>query len=438
MTEQDRAGDALGLQQTGESKRNSAGRGTKAKFLWRYQSLLLGKRVTIQLGVLTIKAAEEIGKHLDTLFESKRYGNKLDASTIAWLRDADARIVDKLVRNQLCQPVENPLLTDFVAKFIEDKRRDSAERTIINFRQLEKLLKERFIGKRLSDITRRDAVEFWHWMQKDKGLGENTAKRKFGRTREIFTEAIEQGILTENVFRNKKIKVAVGAATKAYIPAEDVLEIIKHCPNTEWKLLFAFGRFVGCRMPSEIQQLTWDDVNREKETILLKSPKTKRFTGKGERLVPIFTEIAGLLGLMHAEVDDGEKYVFPNLRNHSNLATTAKRYVKAAGFVPWSNFWNSLRASRETDLMDEVGPGRACEWIGNSLAVAAKHYQLMRKESFKGTSKIDAKSDAVCVSNDQNGEEKRVANPINTRICDPSSTPSRTRTYDPLIKSQLL
>ncbi len=301
-----------------------------------------------------------------------------------------------------------------------------------------RLLKERFAGKRLHDITKKDATAFWHWLRDEKGLGDNTARRMFGRTREIFTEAQEQGILTENAFKIKRIKISVGAAEKAYIPADQILKVIEHCPTTEWKLLFAAARFLGCRIPSEIQELKWGDVNKERETILIKSPKTKRFEGKSQRIVPIFPEIAGTLELMRAEAHDEETYVFPTLRTHSNTATTARRFVIAAGLTPWPNFWNSLRASRETDLMDEVGPSRACAWIGNSLSVAAKHYQLTKQAAYEGVSQIDAKPYAEPAGNDPQREEKRVANPIKTRICDPSGTPSRTRTYDPLIKSQLL
>lgn len=123
-------------------------------------------------------------------------------------------------------------------------------------------------------------------MRTTKGLGDNTAKRKFGRMREVFAEAIENGKVASNPFKVKGIKVAVGAASETYIDEATIKEVIEHCPTTEWKLLFAFARYVSCRMPSEIEQLTWDDINLNKGTILIKSPKTKRY-GKGERMVPI-------------------------------------------------------------------------------------------------------------------------------------------------------
>ena len=48
------------------------------------------------------------------------------------------------------------------------------------------------------------------------------------------------------------------------------------------------------------------------------------------------------------------------------------------------NFFNSLRASTETDLMDEHGLRRACQWAGNSAATAMKNYALVRKSDSQG------------------------------------------------------
>ena len=39
-------------------------------------------------------------------------------------------------------------------------------------------------------------------------------------------------------------------------------------------------------------------------------------------------------------------------------------------------------ASAETDLMDEFGLRKACQWAGNSPATAMKNYALVRKTDF--------------------------------------------------------
>lgn len=80
--------------------------------------------------------------------------------------------------------------------------------------------------------------------------------------------------------------------------------------------------------------------------------QTSLLAWRAERLVPIFPEVASLLTEQYNAVPDGTVYVFPTLRNHSNTATTARKLVAAAGYSTWPKFWNSLRASRETDLMD--------------------------------------------------------------------------------------
>ena len=89
------------------------------------------------------------------------------------------------------------------------------------------------------------------------------------------------------------------------------------------------------------------------------------------------------------DAEEGELYVFPSLRLNSNLSTTAKKIVLRAKVEPWIgktwvNFFNSLRASTETDLMDKHGLRRACQWAGNSAATAMKNYALVRKSDFQG------------------------------------------------------
>lgn len=42
----------------------------------------------------------------------------------------------------------------------------------------------------------------------------------------------------------------------------------------------------------------------------------------------------------------------------------------------------TLRASRETELLDEFPIKDVCTWIGNSQVIAMKHYAMMRESSF--------------------------------------------------------
>jgi hypothetical protein len=53
-----------------------------------------------------------------------------------------------------------------------------------------------------------------------------------------------------------------------------------------------------------------------------------------------------------------------------------------------------LPESRETELAAEYPIHVACEWIGNSPVIAAKHYLTVREEDFGRATQGGAKSDA--------------------------------------------
>ena len=117
----------------------------------------------------------------------------------------------------------------------------------------------------------------------------------------------------------------------------------------------------------------------------------------------VFDTLKPYLETMFFNAADGEMYVFPKLRLNSNPGTSAKKIVTKSKQELWPNFFNSLRASTLTDLMDQHGLRKACKWAGNSAAVAMKCYALTRSDDFddngqqgqETSTKSDAKSDAI-------------------------------------------
>jgi integrase len=415
------------LQKIEAKRKSTGGKGASAKYRWRKQFTLDGKQVTLRLGLMAEKSAIEVSGHIDHLLESRKYKTGTNEATKAWLQSADQSLIVKLNALGLCGLCHNPTIETFVTEFIERKKLTSKSGTVFLIGQVKKQLIDHFgTDKRISEVTRPDAKAHWDWLLSTGGLGINTAKRRLGRVREIFNEAIELGVITSNPFQMRSLPVSVGVGNKHYVEAATIEAVIKHLPadKLEWKLLFAFGRFVGCRMPSEIENLTWDDVNWESNTILLKSPKTEHHEGKSERMVPIFPELVSLLLSQSESVPTGTVYVFPTLRRHANLATTAKKMVTAAGYASWSKFWNSMRASRETDLMDLYGLRKACAWIGNSPAVAMKHYALLRKSDYTDlgseSAEKSAESPARTGENSVPLKQKTLGKP---RVCVTETTP---------------
>ena len=187
---------------------------------------------------------------------------------------------------------------------------------------------------------------------------------------------------------------------------ETIATVVKSCPSLEWKLLFTLCRKVPIRMPSEIREFTWADIDWDNNQMLIHSPKTRRI-GKSARLIPIFPAVKACLKELQNSDEAASDYVFSKLRHDTNPGTMAKKIVKRASIKPWKNFFNSLRATAETDLMDEYGLRRACQWAGNSAGTAMKNYALVKKTDFTdaGTQTSDDTGD----SNDSNPDQKSAA-----------------------------
>ena len=291
------------------------------------------------------------------------------------------------------------LISDLAAEFERTRLADAADSTVVLYDKGRRNLIDCFGDVDITTLSMRDGREFWRWLIKDEKLATNTAKQRLRFARTFWELAIEDGLVEFNPFKAKGLSVTQTAAEKEYISWDRINKVIDKCPSPEWKLLFTMTRSIPMRIPSEIRELTWADVDRERNTILIHSPKT-RAIGKSARLVPVFSNLEPLLADAYDRAATGEEYVFPELRRITNLGKLGGDIVEKAKVKRWTNFWNSIRASAETDLMDEYGLRRACMWSGNSANTAMKNYALVRKTDYDDSGmaskiKSDAKSDAI-------------------------------------------
>ena len=78
-----------------------------------------------------------------------------------------------------------------------------------------------------------------------------------------------------------------------------------------------------------------------------------------------------------------KKVIVADLNNRSNLRTQAHRIIKKAGLKPWEKTFQNLRASRETELVEDFPIHVVTGWLGNSPDVARKHYLQTHEEHFE-------------------------------------------------------
>jgi integrase len=98
---------------------------------------------------------------------------------------------------------------------------------------------------------------------------------------------------------------------KDAVKAKRIEAVLAACPNPEWRVIVALGRYGGLRCPSETLALKWADIDWEKQRVRVPSPKTAHLRGKGERFIPLFKELAPHLEAAFDAAPEGDA-VFPS------------------------------------------------------------------------------------------------------------------------------
>lgn len=141
-------------------------------------------------------------------------------------------------------------------------------------------------------------------------------------------------------------------------------------------------------------------------------PKVEHHAGRGIRSCPIFPELRPFLEKAWDLAPEGAEFVIdkPAYRaaadtgegwKNSNLRTQFLKKLAKAGIVPWGRLFQSMRASRQTELERQFPLHVVCSWLGNTEAIARKNYLLVTDSDFekactpKPPVQSDAYSDAV-------------------------------------------
>lgn len=161
-------------------------------------------------------------------------------------------------------------------------------------------------------------------------------------------------------------------------------KVLDACPDAEWRLIFALSRFGGLRRPSEHLAMTWSDVDWERDRVLVRSPKTEHHEGRASRWIPLFPELRIHLRKCFELAAPGTVHVITRHRNRNcNLRTQLIRIIHRAGLKPWPKLFQNLRSTRETELAELFPMHVVCAWIGNTEAIAARHYLQVTDEHFE-------------------------------------------------------
>ncbi len=337
-------------------------------------------RKTIRLGPVARKSAEMFRLHVEHLLNARLMQTAAPSETAGWLSTLPDETYGKLARTGLVPERQKAALCtmgELTARY-KALLASKAATAVFYGHTLRNL--ESYFGadKPLASISNSDADGFRPWLLATESLAPATANRRVVATKSIFRKAVRWAMVPSNVFDGVKGGAQSNETRKHFVSPADTARLIEACPDVQWKCLIALSRFGGLRVPSEALLLTWADVNWDRGTLHVKSPKTEHHAGMESRVVPLFPELRKILmGAFESAEPGGAPWIITKYRDAGqNLRTQLGRIIRRAGLAEWPKPFHNMRASRQSELMAEYDLSTACQWLGNSPVVAARHYAM--------------------------------------------------------------
>ncbi|MEN0109082.1 MAG: phage integrase SAM-like domain-containing protein [Planctomycetota bacterium] len=343
-----------------------------------------GKRDTMRLGKVDRRTAQRFAERIDELITGVALRQPLHPNTADWLASLPAKTHDKLSKAGLVSKREStPVVTvgELTAHYLQHKVGKPS--TLKKYENAAENLRKFFGDARnLNDLTEGDADEFKAFLltkanrQTGGPLAPPTAQKRLQRAKAILKFAVKKRWLTVNPFEDAVLDHAAPLVDRYhFVDAETTYKLLDSCDELEFRTLLAIVRFGGLRHRSETTLLEWSWVDWNADTIRFRSPKTEHLPRRAWRTIPIFAELRPYLEAAWEAAPDGARLILPSLQV-SNYATTKRlrRLCRRVGIELWDKPWVNLRSTRETEIEELFGLKAACDWIGNTEAVARKSY----------------------------------------------------------------
>lgn len=346
-----------------------------------------GSRKTVRLGKCSLRQAEAFKFRLESLITGRFSG--IDADTAKWVADLPGDIHAKLVAVGLVEPRaedqevpgDGARLAAFLDGYLKD-RDDLKPNSQLVYGHTRRTLVA-FFGpdKLLAEITEYDAEQWQRYLGRE-GLSKATVRKRTANAKAFFRVAVKQKLIVSNPFQELKSTSVSNEERQFFIDHGTVQKVLDACPDAEWRLIVALARYGGFRTPSETLALTWDDINWDGK-ILVRSCKTEHHEGKESRTIPLFPEILPHLREVFEQADPGRCVITRYRKANCNLRTQLLRILRRAGVSPWPRLFQNMRSSRETELAETYPLHVVTAWLGNSKAIAARHYLQLRDSDFE-------------------------------------------------------
>jgi len=378
---------------------------TKTATGWRIQwTDGAGNRKSLRFGELKEQDAKTMKNRIERLVLAASTGDAPTPELTAWLKTLQDRPYAKLAAVGLVSEREASrkwTLGDLMKAYFDAISVKGS--TVTAYRQIEGALVGYF-GKdcNLAKIGPMEA-EQWARAMRDAGYAQATCSKQVKVARGMFRRGVRWGMIASSPFSELRAGPQSNSERSVFVPRDVIAKVLAACPDSDWRCIVALTRFAGLRTPSETLALRWCDVDWHAKRLRVRSPKTEHHEGGAVRYVPIAPELMEQLEVAFEQAAEGAEFVVSGYRSSkANLRTHLERILSKAGVEQWPRLYHNMRASVQTEWAAVFPLADVCKWIGNTVAVASKHYLQSNDANFDAATRLaigGAKSGALVVQN---------------------------------------
>lgn len=333
---------------------------------WVIQYEAGSERKTLSIGRLAAASARSVCAHVEHLISAKASATAVPPATAGWLTQIDDDLHQRIAAHKLTLPRHQVTLADFAEDY-KARRPDWGAGTCAQY-DLATSDAEKFWGadRRLDAINRADVDALKADLTTR--LSTATVRKRLRLLKHIFKAAIRSGLIMINPVDDQVVSGGNNRDRLVYVPADNALALTDELYG-EVRLIVLLARFAGLRVPSEPNTLKLSDVDFERETLRVYSPKTKT-----SRTVPMLPVVRDELLKAFDRVPEGGEDVLQAKLKLPVIRRVVEAAITRAGLKQWPRLIQNLRASFATDCVRNLPANTAAALCGHSRNVAAEHY----------------------------------------------------------------
>jgi len=236
---------------------------------------------------------------------------------------------------------------------------------------------------RIGAVSKGNAAEFRAWLSglkeadnKTPRMTDATVCLHVRNARVFFQRAADLDLIRANPFSRVRGTPAKVVKDWKQVSDADLAKIFEHCPNEEWRLLFALCRWAGIRR-GEALRLTWADFDWNGRTLSVVPEVDDRgvrreTTKQKARTVPIRPELFSMLQASYEAAPDGS--LGPCCLHADRLDGRARAIVGRSLGAVYSKPFHTLRKCCLSEWATKVMPATLSAWSGDRIETLMEHY----------------------------------------------------------------